>query len=155
MILNSTKRYTYDATSLKESFDTIYPSSNEIQLSRCVASDIIKLNDTPDDYTHVFSIDNQPAYGVIKMRYENTVLPFADNLNVYVSRNSKIEEIATLSNSYYYEYDEKNDKFIKKQEDITITERYTDAPQMIEVMSDGKYSEISLLFVFAKDCPYS
>jgi hypothetical protein len=50
---------------------------------------------------------------------------------------------------------EKNDKFIKKQEDITITERYTDAPQMIEVMSDGKYSEISLLFVFAKDCPYS
>jgi len=155
MILNSTKRYTYDATSLKESFDTIYPSNNEIQLSRCVASDIIKLNDKPDDYTHVFSIDNQPAYGVIKMRYENTVLPFTDNLNVYVSCNSKIEEIATLSNSYYYEYDEKNDKFIKKQEDITITERYTDAPQMIEVMSDGKYSEISLLFVFAKDCPYS
>jgi hypothetical protein len=49
----------------------------------------------------------------------------------------------------------KNDKFNKKQEDITITERYTDAPQMIEVMSDGKYSEISLLFVFVKDCLYN
>ena len=87
MILNNTKRYTYNASSLTESFETIYPSRNEIELSRRVARDIIKLNDTPDDYTHILSIDKQPAYGVIKIRYENTVLPFADNLNIYVSRD--------------------------------------------------------------------
>ena len=102
MIINNTKRYTYDAGSLTESFDTIYPSRNEIELSRCIARDIIKLNDTPDDYTHILSIDNQPAYGVIKMRYENTVLPFADNLNVYVSCNSKISFDGWRSINYHF-----------------------------------------------------
>lgn len=137
---------------LNENFDNIYPSKQEIELSKKIASDIISL--TEDDYTHIITISGLPTLGALRLRYEN-YLSFIKNLNIYVVLYSNMEDAMILTNNCVYEYDEQSDKFIKKMLELSIKEKDTNIPEIPLIMNKDSYKEASILFLFPKICTYT